>query len=228
MQYSRFTIFAIFFAAVLVAPLSYGFAQGLESLARTAGRVGVVEPEKLEPASGAAPEVITTKQETDTLDKNVESDVYSYVLGADDIIKVTVYGENDLSSTYKIGSAGMISFPLIGEINVEGQSTRQVEHLLQSRLSDGYLINPSVSVEVASYRPFYILGEVRNPGSYDFTSGATILKAVALAGGFTYRANKKEVQVLKTKESGSDLYEKVSVNTAIGPGDIILVKERFF
>lgn len=215
-------------AVFSAVPFSYSIAQGLEDLARTASQNSAVQPAKLEPASGTVPETLISKEDVRKPSVDLKSDTHSYVLGTDDVIKVTVYGENDLSSTYKIGSGGLISFPLIGEIKVEGLSTRQVEHLLQRKLADGYLINPSVSVEVTTYRPFYILGEVRNPGSYDFKNGATVLKAVALAGGFTYRANKREVQVLKTKEGGSSLYENVAVDKAIGPGDIILVKERFF
>lgn len=152
----------------------------------------------------------------------------SYRLGVDDAVKITIFGESDLSDTFIVSDNGTISYPLIGELKVQGLSVRDLEALLRTKLSDGYLVNPSVSVEVSSYRPFYILGEVRAPGSYSYTNGITVLKAVALAGGFTYRANKKNVQVLKTRNSGSALYDKTSVNEAIAPGDIILVKERFF
>jgi len=199
-------VFIVVFVFAVMSAENFSYAQGLEALARSPVIV-----------SEAQPEIV------------IEEYSHSHVLEVDDVIQVKVYGEDDLSGIYKIGSAGMISFPLIGEIKVKGQSTRDAAQLIKMKLLDGYLVNPRVSVEAVSYQPFYILGEVRNPGSYRFTNSATVLKAVEIAGGFTYRANKKEVQVLKTKEVGSsDLHEKVPVDSTIGPGDIILVKERFF
>lgn len=161
-------------------------------------------------------------------EKNAAPVDLSYRLGADDAVKITVFGEPDLSNTFTVSSNGTISYPLVGEIVVRDLSVRELEQMLVAKLSEGYLVKPSVSVEVASYRPFYILGEVRAPGSYSYSNGITVLKAVALAGGFTYRANKKNVQILKTRKAGSELYSKTPVNAEISPGDIILVKERFF
>ena len=152
----------------------------------------------------------------------------SYVLGVDDVIKIVVYGEDELSNTYKVGSTGTISFPLLDDVHVAGKQLNEVEALIETKLADGYLKNPSVSIEVESYRAFYILGEVRAPGSYSYKNGINVLKAVAVAGGFTYRANKKHVQILKTRKDGSDIYEEMPVSSAVEPGDIILVQERFF
>jgi len=203
----RFAIIVVLAIAVTAPPC---YAQGLEALAKK------------------------PTQMTDLSHENeFRHDEYAYILSVDDIIKVKVHGEDDLSSTYKIDSAGMISFPLIGEIKVQGLSAQQVEQLIKAKLSDGYLVNPSISVEHVSVdtkvqRPFYILGEVRNPGSYKFTSGVTVFEAVSIAGGFTYRANKKNVQILKTKNSSSEFYEKVPVEQVIDSGDIILIKESFF
>jgi len=205
------------------------FAQGLDALADTPARID-------SPMPAAAPDVLVVQDVAEIVEpaplvvsnpEPIEGDS-SYILGADDSIKIAVYGEDDLSGTYKIGSNGVVSFPLVGDVNVGGKTTKAVETHLERLLSDGYLVRPDVSIEVDTYRPFYILGEVREPGSYDYTNGATVLKAVALAGGFTYRANKKDVQILKTKDGSSQLYEKTSVNAEISPGDIILVKERFF
>lgn len=182
------------------------FAQGLQGL-----------------AFGAA------DQGSETSDKISD---HSYVLRVNDEIKITVYGENDLSNTYKIGSTGIISFPLIGDIQVLGMSTHQAKAMIEAKLADGYLKKPSVSLEVSSeavvHREFYILGEVRTPGSYNYQKGLTVLEAVELAGGFTYRSNKKHVQVLKSRKDGSDIYEKMPVGEVVEPGDIILVKERYF
>jgi polysaccharide export outer membrane protein len=162
-------------------------------------------------------------------DSIVEEDgADSYVLGVDDVLKIVVYGEDKLSGKYKVGSSGTISFPLLDDINVAGKMLNEVEALIEAKLADGYLKNPSVSIEVESYRSFYILGEVRAPGSYSYKNNINVLKAVAVAGGFTYRANKKHVRILKTRKDGSDIYEEMPVNAAVEPGDIILVKERFF
>ncbi len=236
-------LFAAVCFAVMGGWVGDSKAQGLEALANEAAPVyapvETVVPSAELPVIEAAPveveqpmilekEVISAQAEVQQ--QVVSSDRHddAYVLGADDVIKVIVYGESDLTSSYKIGATGAIAFPLIGDVNVQGKTVKQVEALLKERLSDGYLVNPSVIVEVSTYRPFFILGEVRQPGSYDYSNGITVLKAVALAGGFTYRANKKKVQILTTKNKDSNLYEKVPVNTPIGPGDIILVKERFF
>ena len=118
--------------------------------------------------------------------------------------------------------------PLLDDVHVAGKQLNEVEALIETKLADGYLKNPSVSIEVESYRAFYILGEVRAPGSYSYKNGINVLKAVAVAGGFTYRANKKHVQILKTRKDGSDIYEEMPVSSAVEPGDIILVQERFF
>lgn len=151
-----------------------------------------------------------------------------YVLGPQDQIKVVVYGEDDLSDTYSIDGKGSVSIPLIGEVKLSGITVRDAEIMIAAQLADGYLVDPSVAIEIAMYRPFYILGEVRTPGSYPYIDHISVLKAVALAGGFTYRANTKRVEILRGGEAQSEVYEKFPVDAAIYPGDVIMVKERFF
>lgn len=151
-----------------------------------------------------------------------------YLLGPQDQIKVSVYGENNLSDTYSIDGKGFISMPLIGEVPLSGVTVRDAEIMIAAQLADGYLIDPSVSIEIAMYRPFYILGEVRTPGSYPYIDHISVLKAVALAGGFTYRANRKRVEILRGGEAESEDYESFPPTAEIRPGDIIMVKERFF
>ncbi|MGH1397720.1 MAG: polysaccharide biosynthesis/export family protein [Alphaproteobacteria bacterium] len=151
----------------------------------------------------------------------------AYRLGAEDRLRIHVFGEDDLSNSYQVGSDGSIAFPLIGQVVVRGKTVREVQDVLAVRLSDGYLIDPSISVEIDRYRSFYILGEVAAPGSYDYEAGMRVLKAVALAGGFTYRANRDEVRMLR-HDGGEDDYIDVPVNAAFEAGDIIVVKERFF
>ena len=152
----------------------------------------------------------------------------TYTLGGDDEIKITVFGEADLSGTYRLSGTGAVSIPLIGEVALNGLTLREAEELIKGKLVDGYLVDPSVSIEVLKYRPFYILGEVRAPGSYSYVSDMNVLNAVALAGGFTYRANQKAVKILKKNEGESGEYEEFPVKTKISPGDVIVVKERFF
>ncbi len=150
-----------------------------------------------------------------------------YILGSDDKVKITVFGEKDLSGDYKIGGDGAVSMPLIGTVMIGQLSLRQAEHAIEQKLRDGYLKDPSVSIEVQESRPFYIMGEVRRPGSYNYVNGMNILQAVAISGGFTYRANQKEIDVIRGQTDTSDPME-MSPDDAVQAGDIIYVRERFF
>ncbi|MFC4348520.1 polysaccharide biosynthesis/export family protein [Kordiimonas lipolytica] len=150
-----------------------------------------------------------------------------YQLGSGDQIRVTVYGEEDLSGEFELDGTGVISMPLIGATKVGGMDLDKAEQLIAEKLADGYLINPRVSVEVMNYRPLYILGEVKKPGSYPFVNGMTILNAVALASGFTYRAAKKKITITR-KVDGIEQDIEVTDATLVLPGDIITVPERFF
>ncbi len=105
-----------------------------------------------------------------------------------DKIKVTVFGEDRLSGLYDINSAGFVSLPLAGTVKAAGLSKQQMEQALAQKFNSEYLRNPKVTVEVASYRPFYIMGEVAKPGEYPFKDGLNVMSAIALAGGATYRA----------------------------------------
>jgi protein involved in polysaccharide export with SLBB domain len=156
-----------------------------------------------------------------------EAGVSSYRLGAGDKVKVTVFNHPDVSGEFQLDGAGNFAMPLIGEVKVDGLTTRQIEEKLRNMLTEGdYLVEPRVNVEVLNYRPFYILGEVRNPGSYPYVDGMTVLNGVALAGGFTYRANQNNI-VLQRGGTNAQPYA-VTGTTAILPGDVIEVKERFF
>lgn len=150
-----------------------------------------------------------------------------YRLGFGDIVSLTVYGEKDLSGDYKIAETGMVSIPLIGEVFLKNLTTSEAEILVTGKLADGYLVNPSVSIAVVQHRPFYILGEVAKPGSYSYTSDMNVLNAVALAGGFTYRANRKIVEIMPAGKT-PDSYREAPIQASVQPGDTILVKERFF
>ncbi len=151
-----------------------------------------------------------------------------YVLDTGDKLRLVVFGEAELTNTYEIGPAGTISVPLIGDIHVQGLTAEQVSSAISEKLADGYLVDPSVSVEITDLRPFFILGEVRTPGSYTYIPEMSVLKAVAVAGGFTYRANQKKVDVVRKADGGKEKKLQVPVDVKVKPGDIIFIKERFF
>lgn len=148
-----------------------------------------------------------------------------YRLGVGDRLRVTVYNEVDLSGEFDVGPAGTVNLPLIGEVVAQGRTIPEVEDAAEEMFLQGYLKSPSVSIEVLNYRPFYILGEVNSPGSYPFVNGMTVLNAVALAGGFTYRASEDTVLL---KREGTTSEVSVAVDTPVLPGDVLTVEERFF
>jgi polysaccharide export outer membrane protein len=108
-----------------------------------------------------------------------------YILGPDDKVKITVFGEESLSGEFLVSGNGNISYPLIGDVHAAGLTVSQLVDKIKTKLSSGYMKHPDVSGEVITYRPFYILGEVMRPGQYPYTNGMTIMSAVATAGGFT-------------------------------------------
>jgi polysaccharide export outer membrane protein len=151
---------------------------------------------------------------------------YEYSLGTGDQLRVTVFGHVDLSGDFEVDSAGRISLPLVGDLLVVNRSLDNVEQLIVSALKPDYLKNPQVSVEIISYRPFYIIGEIANPGSYPYVGGMRVINAVAMAGGFTYRAVKDDLLITRAKGRGKQ--ERVGQGTSVLPGDVIEVSERFF
>lgn len=150
-----------------------------------------------------------------------------YRTGAGDKLRITVFGHEDLSGEFQVDGSGTISLPLIGDVAAGERSVKEIEGAIVDKLKPDYLKNPRVSVEVVNYRPFYILGEVKNPGSYPYVNGMTVVNAIALSGGYTYRARDDKVLIIRaddperTKQSGS-------LDTLVLPGDIIEVPERFF
>lgn len=150
-----------------------------------------------------------------------------YVLGSSDKIRVTVYGEPSLSGEFFVSGTGIVSLPLIGDVRASGLNLRQFQEAVRTALSNGYLKEPQVSAEVLTYRPFYILGEVEKPGTYPYTSGLTVLNAVATASGFTYRADKNKVFIKRLGETEERKYS-LDPSTPVAPGDTIRIGERFF
>jgi protein involved in polysaccharide export with SLBB domain len=150
-----------------------------------------------------------------------------YRLGPGDKLRVITYGETTLTGEFGVNDVGQVSLPLIGSIKAGGLTVSQLASAITAALQNGYIKNPSVSVEVINNRPFYILGEVLRPGEYPFINGLTITSAVATAGGYTYRANTHRVFIRGVHDSGEHVLN-VTGELRISPGDTIRVPERFF
>ncbi|WP_369062137.1 polysaccharide biosynthesis/export family protein [Caulobacter sp. 73W] len=153
--------------------------------------------------------------------------VPEYVLGSGDKVRVITFGEEQLTGEFFVGGEGRVALPLIGEVKAGGLTVRQFQGEIETALKDGYIKEPRVSVEVLNYRPFYILGEVKSPGTYPYTSGLTVLNAVATAEGFSYRADTKKVHIKRANESEERTYPLTQA-TPVAPGDTIRIGERFF
>ena len=151
----------------------------------------------------------------------------AYTLGPGDQLRVTVFEEEDLSGEFEVDGSGQVSMPLIGGVRVGGLTLRQAGVEIETKLKDGFLTRPRVSIDVLNYRPFYIMGEVNDPGDYAYVYGMTVLNAVAMASGYTYRANKKKILIIRANDP-SKREQKAVQETIVLPGDIIRVKERFW
>ncbi|MBB4087808.1 polysaccharide biosynthesis/export family protein [Sphingomonas carotinifaciens] len=150
-----------------------------------------------------------------------------YTLGVADKVRVIIFDEPSLSGEFFVNANGRLSLPLIGDVDAAGVNTTSLAATIQEKLADGYLRQPRVSIDVLTFRPYYILGEVNKPGEYPYSSGLTVLNAVATAEGFTYRASKKSVVI---KHAGESTEEKVdlSPDLRVRPGDTIRIRERLF
>jgi protein involved in polysaccharide export with SLBB domain len=143
-------------------------------------------------------------------------------------IKVTVYGEEALSGEYEINPGGFVTMPLVGAITAAGRTPAGLGRDIASRYrSGGFLQDPQVTVAVVQFRPFYVLGEATTPGEYPYRSGLTVHTAVAMAGGFTYRASRSAVLI---RHSGDSIWREYSLTepVPIAPGDLIRIPERYF
>ncbi len=143
-------------------------------------------------------------------------------------IKVTIYGEDTLTGEYDINPGGYVSMPLVGAIRAAGRTRSELERDIANRYrSGGFLQDPNVTVAVVQFRPFYVLGEATSPGEYPFRSGLNVHSAVAMAGGFTYRASRSAVLI---RHAGEQVWREYPLTEAvpIEPGDLIRVPERYF
>jgi polysaccharide export outer membrane protein len=150
-----------------------------------------------------------------------------YQLDTGDTLRVTVYGDAELSSTYKVDDSGSIAFPLVGQVPVRGKTTGGAAGSLSAALANGFMRNPNVAVEVAEYRPFFIQGEVGNSGQFPYVYGMTVRSAISTAGGFSDTADRTRAMVYRRK--GNEMVKgPVELDYPIAPGDTIVVLERWF
>lgn len=151
-----------------------------------------------------------------------------YHLDVGDKVKVTVYGEDDLSGEFQIDGSGNVDLPMTGEMHAAGMTAEGFATAVQEKLKSGnFLVNPRVSAQVTNYRPFTILGEVNKPGEYPYENGMSILNAVAVAGGWTYRADESTVYV-RRKGTTHEIPVAADDKSLVSPGDTIRVAERIF
>lgn len=149
-----------------------------------------------------------------------------YHLGPEDKVKVTVFSEQNLSGEFFVDSSGVLATPFIGQIEVRGMTLRGFEAAYAAKLRDAQILrDPRVTAEVTSFRPIYVLGEVKKPGQYAYVSGMTVQKAVALAEGYTYRASESSVEITR---AGRKFALEVTPQTKVLPGDEVRIPERFF
>lgn len=154
----------------------------------------------------------------------------AYVLGAGDQVSIQVFGEAELSVQTRIAANGRLTYPFLGEIEVSGLTSRELENRIVKGLKGDFLVDPKVSVTITEYRPIFVNGQVKSPGSFPFQPGLTVRKALSLAGGLTERASEKRLSVIAEgdKQKGRNKGRSVGMDDSVGPGDIITVDESFF
>jgi len=158
---------------------------------------------------------------------DAKTNLDGYRVAAGDMLRVSVYGHPDLSGEFRVDGSGQLSLPLIQDVEAQNKTLNELEADITAKLQPDYLKSPRVSVEILNYRPFYIVGEVNDPGSYPYVSGMTVINAVALAGGYTARAQKGKIKIVRGL--GDEKNEiKASASTVVLPGDVIEIRERFF
>lgn len=150
-----------------------------------------------------------------------------YQLDTGDAVKVTVYGDGDLSDTYRIDDSGAIAFPLVGPVQVRGATTKVAAGRLAAALANGYMRNPDVAVEVAEYRPFFIQGEVKNAGQFQYVYGMTVRAAISTSGGFSETADRNRAVVYR-RQGEQMVKGTVDLDFPIYPGDTVVILERWF
>lgn len=160
-----------------------------------------------------------------------EDENSSYRMGPGDKVKILVFGETDLSLETHVGESGLVSYPFLGELVVSGKTPLEFEREIATRLRDGYLVNPEVTVTVLEYRKFYVDGHVNSPGGFQFQPGMTVRKAISLAGGFGPRADRGKIYVVQGEQNADGSIKnstRIGIDDSVRPGDVITVDRSFF
>jgi len=157
----------------------------------------------------------------------LEPEQTGYTLDSGDKLRVVVFGQDGLSASYSVDTGGSITMPLIGAVPARGHTPGQLQQAIPAKLRQGYVREPHVAVEVEAYRPFFILGEVTLPGQYPYVANMTVETAVAIAGGYTPRAQKRRIEISRSM-GGMTEKRVVSPNYPVRPGDTIQIAERWF
>jgi polysaccharide export outer membrane protein len=151
-----------------------------------------------------------------------------YKLGSNDRVRIIVFGQPTLTGEFTVDGNGTMSYPLIGNIPAGGMTVAELQQAIARKLEPDYIVNPSVSAEVVTRRPFYVIGEVQKPGNYPYVTDMTVLNAVAMAGGFTYRARKSDFYIKRLGKDGKLVRALADSGTVLRPGDTLEVRERYF
>lgn len=150
----------------------------------------------------------------------------NYVLGPGDAIKIKIFGEPELDLEVQLTDSGTLNYPFLGTVKATGMTLKQLEQRIYNGLKGDYFVEPNVFVGMVQYRPFYIHGEVKQPGGYPYQPGMTIDQAVALAGGLTERASKEKIFVAREGDKANKL--AADLNSKIRAGDTVTIEQRFF
>lgn len=207
------------FGAILVCTLALSLASAAVTRAE-----GLQTPSALDAMPGTQADPMNTPSGPDVSGSAPDS---GYRLGPGDQVRIIVFGQPDLSGVFRLDGDGLISMPLINNVDAKGLSAEELQKRIVAKLTPNYLKNANASVDILSYRPFYIVGEVSKPGSYAYVNGMTAINAVALAGGFTYRADEDDFEIKRTANGKTDVVD-AGPETLIQPGDVITVDERWF
>src|SRR6185295_11866655 len=150
-----------------------------------------------------------------------------YTLDSGDKLRIVVFGQDTLSNNYTVDAQGAVTLPLVGAVEARGLTTAQLGGAIAGRLRQSFIRDPSVAVEIETYRPFFVLGEVTFPGQYPYVPNMTVENAIAIAGGFTPRAAKDKVSITRKVQGAAARYD-LTLRMPVRPGDTITVSERWF
>lgn len=200
------------------------FRSFIVAAALSLGACGDRDPTPIVPDSSAASGSL---QLAPTRGGDARATNSDYRLGPNDHTRIIVFGQPNLTGEFVLDGNGVLAFPLIGNVDAAGMTPRELQRAITAKLDPEYMHDPSVSVEVATRRPFYIVGEVQKPGSYPYVTDLSVLNAVATAGGETYRANMRSFYI-KRKVDGHIVRVAANQESQIQPGDTVIVRERYF